>query len=71
MNRKSEEPPRRQRTIRQLSWAVLLGGAMLVSSCTQQPAGVGLGFTTPSPWNAKAQMELTTTWNGGPVFWAP
>lgn len=56
---------------RSLSWAVLMAGALLTSGCTEQPAGVGLGFTTPSPWNATPQMEITTTWNGGPMYWAP
>ena len=58
-------------TARGLAWAVLLGGAILTSSCTQQPPGVGLGFTTPSPWNATAQMEITSTWSGGPMYWTP
>ena len=57
--------------VRSLSLAVLLAGALMTSSCTQQPAGVGLGFTTPSPWNATPQMEITTTWDGGPMYWAP
>ncbi|CAM4457040.1 hypothetical protein MYXA107069_14965 [Myxococcus xanthus] len=48
-----------------------MAGALLTSGCTDQPAGVGLGFTTPSPWNATPQMEITTTWNGGPMYWAP
>ncbi|WP_002638990.1 hypothetical protein [Myxococcus hansupus] len=59
------------RAVRSLSLAVLLAGALMTSSCTQQPAGVGLGFTTPSPWNATPQMEITTTWDGGPMYWAP
>ncbi|GHG74837.1 hypothetical protein [Comamonas sp. JC664] len=57
--------------VRSLALAVLLAGALLTSSCTQQPAGVGLGFTTPSPWNATPQMEITTTWDGGPMYWSP
>ncbi|AEI65931.1 hypothetical protein [Corallococcus macrosporus] len=62
---------RHDASIRWLSWAVLLGGALLTSGCTEQPAGVGLGFTTPSPWNSMPQMEVTTTWNGGPMYWSP
>ncbi|MFP2958973.1 hypothetical protein ACLEPN_14285 [Myxococcus sp. 1LA] len=61
----------RHTSTRWLSWAVLLTGTLLTSGCTDQPAGVGLGFTTPSPWNATPQMEVTTTWNGGPVYWSP
>ena len=54
-----------------LSLLVLLGGALMTSSCENAQVGVGLGFTAVSPWGPTTVMATTPVgWYGGP-HWYP